>query len=305
VIRSVLVPLDGSHFAESALPVALDLARKARASLRLVMAHDPAMALVTSDAPGAWTGLDEPDLREQEREYLAGLAGDIRIHGETIEYELIDGRPGPALAEKITLAAPDLVVMASHGRGSFSRFWLGSVTDYVVRHVPVPVLLLRPLNGVGRASAGFGCRNILVALDLSKESESILKPVKALARLSQGRLTLTYVVEPAGHMLSPSLRSASDPARLESERLEAQERLEAVATGLRSEGFDVATRVIVGSGVAAELLDLFQKGHFDLMALTTHGTGGLQRAILGSVADKVLRGAEKPVLMIRPSGSVS
>jgi nucleotide-binding universal stress UspA family protein len=141
-----------------------------------------------------------------------------------------------------------------------------------------------------------------VALDLSTASEAILEPVKALARLNHGQLTLVNVVQPTGLMLSYPGPAYGDPARLESQRAEAQEYLDGLAERLRSEGLSVAKRVVAGAGIATQLLELLQKGPFDLMALTTSGAGGLQRAIVGSVADKVVRGAEKPVLVLRPGG---
>jgi nucleotide-binding universal stress UspA family protein len=298
MIRSILMPLDGSRFSEMALPVALDLARKAHASLRLVMVHEPILAMVP-----AWSEKEDPEEHAHELEYLAGLIAGVDLHGAASTYEVIVGDARTALMETAEQTHSDLIVMATHGRGAFSRFWLGSVADHVMRHATVPVLLIRPLTGVGRTTNGCGYRNILVALDLSKASEAILEPVKAFARLNQGQLTLVNVVEPAGPMRSYPMPALGDPGRLEAQRTDAREHLDRLASQLRTEGLSVATRVVVGAGIATQLLDLLQKGHFDLMALTTSGAGGLQRALVGSVADKVVRGAEKPVLVLRPGVS--
>jgi nucleotide-binding universal stress UspA family protein len=298
MIRSILVPLDGSHFSEMALPVAVDLARKAHASVRLVMVHEPILAMVP-----ALSEKEEPEERAHELEYLAGLATGVDLHGTAPTYEVIVGDARTALMETAEQTLADLIVMATHGRGAFSRFWLGSVADHVMRHATVPVLLIRPLTGVGRTTNGCGYRNILVALDLSKASEAILEPVKAFAQLNQAQLTLVNVVEPAGSMLSYPMPAYGDPGRLESQRVDAQGYLDGLAARLRTEGLSVATRVVLGVGIATQLLELLQKGHFDLVALTTSGAGGLERAIVGSVADKVVRGAEKPVLVLRPGES--
>ena len=298
MIRSILVPLDGSHFSEMALPVAVDLARKAHASVRLVMVHEPILAMVP-----AWSEKEEPEERAHELEYLTGLAAGVDLHGTAPTYEVIVGDARTALLETAEQSLADLIVMATHGRGAFSRFWLGSVADHVMRHATVPVLLIRPLTGVGRTTNGCGYRNILVALDLSKASEAILEPVKAFARLNQAQLTLVNVVEPAGSMASYPMPAYGDAGRLETQRVDAQGYLDGLAARLRTEGLSVATRVVLGVGIATQLLELLQKGHFDLVALTTSGAGGLQRVIVGSVADKVVRGAEKPVLVLRPGES--
>jgi nucleotide-binding universal stress UspA family protein len=297
MFRSILVPLDGSRFSEAALPVAADLARKAHAAMRLVMVHEPIRAMVP-----AWSEKEDPEERAHELEYLAGLAAGVDLHGTAPSYEVIVGDARTALMETAEQTSADLIVMATHGRGVFSRFWLGSVADHVVHRATVPVMLIRPFNGVGQPATGCSGRTVLVAVDLSNASEAILKPVKALARLDHGQLTLVHVVQPAGPMLSYPGPAYGDPARLESQRVQAQEYLDGLAARLRTEGLSVATRVLVGAGIATQLLELLQKGPFDLVALTTSGAGGLQRALLGSVADKVIRGAEKPVLVVRPHG---
>jgi nucleotide-binding universal stress UspA family protein len=300
MIRCILVPLDGSRFAEGALPVALDLARKAHASVRLVMVHEPILAMVP-----ALSDREDPEERAHELEYMAEVAAGLDLHGTTPCYEVIVGDARTALMETAEQTHADLIVMATHGRGAFSRFWLGSVADHVMRHATVPILFIRPLTGVGRTTNGCAYRNILVALDLSKASEAILDTVKAFALLNQGQLTLVHVVEPPGSMLSFPMPVYGDPGRLESLRADAQGYLDEVAARLGTEGLSVTTRVVVGIGIATQLLEVFQKGHFDLVAVTTSGAGGLQRVIVGSVADKVVRGSEKPVLVLRPGESAA
>ena len=149
MIRSILVPLDGSRFSEMALPVALDLARKAHASVRLVMVHEPILAMVP-----AWSEKEGPEERAHELEYLASLSAGVDLDGTAPSYELIVGDARTALIETAQQTHSDLIVMATHGRGAFSRFWLGSVADHVMRHATVPVLLIRPLAGVGRTPSG-------------------------------------------------------------------------------------------------------------------------------------------------------
>lgn len=299
MIRTILVPLDGSRFAESAIPVALGLARRAKASLKLVMAHEPAMAFAPAAGLPTWTHTEDPELRAREFEYLADTAAALDLPSGEITFELLEGEPGPALVEKLMLDPPDMVVMATHGRGAFSRFWLGSVADHVIRNVSVPVLLLRPIGGITGTISELGCRCVIVPVDLSPESEAALEPVKALARLYGSHLTLVHVVDSDVRRTYPY--PVADPNSLEASRIEAQERLDGLAGALRAEGFGVNTRVLVGAGVAAQLLDLLDHGRYDLIALATHGATGLQRAMLGSVADKVIRGAEKPVLVVRPA----
>jgi nucleotide-binding universal stress UspA family protein len=94
MIRSILVPLDGSRFSEMALPVAVDLARKSNASMRLVMVHEPILAMVP-----AWSEKEDPEERAHELEYLASLSAGVDLRGTAPSYEVIVGDARTALME--------------------------------------------------------------------------------------------------------------------------------------------------------------------------------------------------------------
>ncbi len=295
MLRSLVVPLDGSGFAETAIPVARALARAAGASIRLVMAHQPSPVLVGASAP------DDREVQAQERTYLAAQAADLRqLASGPGSQVLLEGHPGPALVEWLTAEQPDLVVMATHGRGPASRFWLGSVADYLVRHARAPLLLLRPPAAEGpQAAPTF--RAGLVALDLSNRAEAVLETVAPLALATQAHLTLLYVLEPGlGMAGTPAPYPVSLPHDLlEHTREEAQRYLDGVADRLRTRGLQVATKVLVGFGVAGALLAQLGRDEYDFVAASTHGAGGFRRMLIGSVADKLVRGATKPVLLVR------
>ena len=301
MIHSILVPLDGSRFAEAALPLAVRLTRAAHSQLRLLLAHQTAPALLLAGGSG-WDVPEDPGNREKAQTYLAEMADCLPAYGKAIEYETVEGEVGPALAERIMLSPPDLVVMATHGRGTIGRFWRGSVADYLVRHVTVPILLVRP-DRPSRIGTGTGFRKILVPLDLSESSDLILGPVKSLARATQAHLTLAHVVEPAFDLAipSPPLVAPMETGLMARECERAQRHLHRLAAELRGEGFSLATRVVQGAGIAGRLLDTLRDGSFDLVAMTTHGRGGLQRTVLGSVATRLIMEATQPVLVLRPN----
>ena len=302
--RNIVVPLDGSRFGEVALSYATSLARSAGARLHLVIAHEPVAALV-----GMGESFPPPDFDEagrvREQEYLAETAAGVRDRtgGLAVEFRALEGPAGIALVEEIQRLGADLVVMSTHGRGAMGRLWFGSVADHVVRHVDVPVLLVRPSLGKAEAAGAPGeLGSILVTLDLSPESERILEPVIQLATLTQGHVTLTHFLEPVLGFVEPSVPYPVpvDPAILELNRAKAQRYLDRVADRLRDRGISVNTRVLDADGVPGNLLRALAGKQFDLVAMTTHGRGGLKRLFLGSVADKVIRGGTKPVLVVRP-----
>jgi nucleotide-binding universal stress UspA family protein len=295
VLRSILVPLDGSRFAEQALPLATALARAAGAHLRLAAVHEPRPDLARSPGQADLQAQDRA-VRDATRTYLRDTAAGLA--GLDTATRLLEGIPGPALAAALEHEPPDLVVMSTHGRGPLSRFWLGSVADHLLRHSPVPLLLVRP-PAEGAAPAAI--RRILVALDLSDASRRVLDVAAGVARILDAELVLLHVVAPAAGMVDGALPFPlpSPEGALARRHQEAEARLSEVAAGLATSGARVATRAVVGVGVAATILEQAAEQGIDLVAMTTHGEGGVRRLLLGSVADKVIRGAEVPVLALR------
>jgi nucleotide-binding universal stress UspA family protein len=302
MFRSILVPLDGTRFAEAALPAAARLARRARGRLHLLLAHQPTLALVgPGEIAAPDPGLDRA-LLDQEESYLAGVAASAGQAGVgTVTLGQAVGPAGDAICEEADRIEADLIVMATHGRSALGRFWLGSVSSHVVRDAGVPVLLVHPNREESALQRDTGA-GILVALDLSLFAEAILEPVMDLANLLQAHVTLLHVVEPNYHAVDPLTPYPLDQDRTVSDirRADAQRRLDDVADRLRARGLCVSARVTIAPNAAVEVLETLEVRKYDLLAMTTHGAGGLRHLLSGSVADKVIRSAGKPVLVLRP-----
>ncbi len=299
-IQSVMVSVDGSRFSEVAVPVARQLAKSARASLAVVMAHEAAAVPVAAAGDGFPDDTEGQALRVREKTYLAELAlGHPHTGGIPVGFRLLDGAAGAALIAEIELARPDLLVMSTHGRGAISRLWLGSVADYVIRHSERPILLL---PGASDDPADGRFRRGVVLMDRTVAAEAIIGPVAEFAALHQSHLTLLHVVEPAlgsiGLPGAPPVRGGNRQPGVEN-RI-AQRYLDDVADRLRAHGVQVATRVVAGVGVAPTILQQIEIGDYDFVAMTTHGESRLAAPLLGRVADKVIRGAERPLLLVRP-----
>jgi nucleotide-binding universal stress UspA family protein len=194
----------------------------------------------------------------------------------------------------------DLVVMATHGRGGIQRAWLGSVADQLVRTLEIPVLLVRGQPGPAPGEAGAG--PILVPLDGSQLAEQVLGPAGALARLWGAELSLVQVVQPVTIVDDPALPlpTAYDEELTQEWRRQAQDYLDGLAGRLKEQGIRVTAQACIGWSPVQTLLDLARPERVRLVAVATHGRGGLQRLALGSVADKLVRAAEVPVLVHRP-----
>lgn len=147
MFKQIMVPLDGSSFAEKALPIAIDLASKYGAHIELV-----SVATLPRNSAGEWlaeAATTDFSIRErvveQTKSYLSAKKGELQQQGVSVDAVLYDG---PAITEELLKAAEqlniDLIVMSTHGRSGIQLWAFGSVADRVLRHSKVPVLLVRP-----------------------------------------------------------------------------------------------------------------------------------------------------------------
>lgn len=299
--RSILVPIDGTAFAEQALPLALELARQHHAILHLAMVHQPASVLATAvEVPSAGFLLDE-DSRRKEHDYIEALVDRLRPRHQPVSAVVLDGEVTLALETHIRLTLTDLVVTTTHGRGPLSRFWLGSVADHLVRHSEVPLILVRPDKTPAWLTAG-SITKILVALDGSPFAEQALEQATRIGKSFGASFQLVYVIQPALPISDPNGMLVMPPTT-ESEsilRAQASEYLEKVAIPLRARGLIVTCAAVIGAGVAQCLVEAASEGGADLVVLASHGLGGLKRVMLGSVADRLIRQTKVPLLVVRP-----
>ena len=143
-------------------------------------------------------------------------------------------------------------------------------------------------------------------LDGSPQAEQALEPAGHLARLWDAEMTLLQVVFPVQLSTDPALPlpSTYDEELTGMSRRQAQDYLDDLSEHLREQGLRASGAAVVGWNAAATILDLAHPDRMNLIVLATHGRGGLRRLALGSVADKLVRAAEVPVLVCRPSPSV-
>lgn len=311
--KVILVPLDGTSAAEQVLPVALGIAHAVDATVEL--AHVHAIPQYLSGAPPLETSLDREEA-EHMRKPIAALAQRVaREHGIVVTARLLVG-PVAATLERYTAERPVwLTVMATHGRGGLSRAWLGSVADRLVRGSPAPVLLVRRGDGSAMATPQSPLASALVPLDGSDLAESVLGTVSALLGQSAGgEIVLLHVIVPppplapfsdTGLLVDQPDTSTSDAWTAASARsIEAAHvYLDGIAARLLEQGVRARTEIATHRSPARAILAYADQSGADLIALATHGRGGIARAFMGSVADKVIRGATMSVLVVRPAQS--
>lgn len=309
--QNILVPLDGSPFAEQAIPLALDIARRAGGCVTLARVHVPLAPAFAKGMPPFDYEL-ERGARGQVQSYLETIARRYHGPGATVRPMVLEGPVAETLCNYTRDNPTDLVVLSTHGRGPLARFWLGSVADELVRTLTVPVLTFRPQEEAEPKHSP-RLRHILIPLDGSELAESILEPAIALGAAAETEYTLLRV-------LAPTTAASAGVAELggafmdhellrrlqqleENDRREAEEYLRNMATRLSARGLNVDTRLVTGEPAALTILAQARDLEADAIALASHGRGGLARLLLGSVADKVLRGATMPVLLYHPTAT--
>ena len=304
---TVLVPLDGSSFSERALPIALGLAKLLDASVELVtvaVGRPPAVPMGDAWAsPEALTAAIEAAshyLSQVGRR--AAEVTSIPLRGELLLPSPLGEGIGHVLVNRIEESAPELVVMSTHGRGALSRAWMGSVANWVAHHTTVPLLLVRPEK---HSEVVFDDTNrfhhILIPLDGSEQAEASLEWAKRIGKPGHALFSLVRVAPRSFPVWSSYLRNGYPDVRDYAElgRAGAMEYLRGVECGLQEGGFDTVSVVEDTETTAAGILRQVEKLSPDLITIATHGRNGLPRLVLGSVADKVVRGSQVPVLVVR------
>ena len=314
MFRSILVPLDGSAFGEHVLPLALSIARRMSAALRLVRVL-PRLVDVFFWTPPPGDPL-EHELRQQHLNDAQAYMEDVgRRLGDLadvkVTYDIIEEGEEIGVAEslraEVTSSAADLVVMTTHGRGSLERLWLGSLPDELIRTVTVPFLLVRPGSSPPDLHRDVVLHQILLALDGTTFAERIMEPALALGKAMGSNFTLVRAIPhalahpaPAPSAAGPHASFAGGIATIgERVRQDAQAYLQAVAEYLHGVAGQVDIRVPVAGQPAAAIFQEAAAVGADLIALETHGRRGVSRLLMGGTGDKVVRTSPVPVLICR------
>lgn len=280
----ILVPLDESELAEEALPWAAALARATGSGVHLIAVWN------LDERVWMRAGVDPVEsnarIADALGEYLQRIAGHSALEGLNVTYETRMGN----VAEQIALASTEedtrVITLTSHGRGGFKRWIQGSVADELVRTVNIPVLVVRP----GKGPAQF--RRMLITLDGSETSERALPVARELANATGAEVHLLRVVNPVAEVAWTGLGPAPDLGEITRQLAEAaQAYLEQVAR--QGEKWDV----MYGRPLDA-ILQYAEEHQCDVIAMGTHGRGGITRLALGSTADAVMRAADRPVLIV-------
>lgn len=298
--RVIMVPVDGSAFSREAVFQGLRLARKTGAELRLVRVASGARIPGGPDGATAeslaWT-IERDDLRAQ----LNRLAAECRSNSHVAVTATVEEGPvADALRGHALRHGVDLIVMATHARRGMARAFLGGVADRLIRETEIPILIVRPPSLATELVDGPCYKRIIVPLDGSALAERSIEPAIALAEAEHAHVTLLRIVTPPkswpGQHTGTSMALPRAPGLDEAERY-----LMKVRMNLADRGFRAHTAVVVADDVARAIVGFAQASDEDLIAIATHGRGGIKRAVLGSVADRVMSEGLLSLLVFHPA----
>jgi nucleotide-binding universal stress UspA family protein len=277
----ILVPFDGSEQSRSALPYAATLA-----------GADGTITLLTVVPPGADEAAAPAALARLET-----AAVELRAAGYSVENRVLSGDPAQHIIEAAANGGAEMIVMGSHGRGAVGRLIHGSVADHVSRETTVPVMIVRSAAAI---AGPVGILRLVLPLDGSPLAEESIPVATAISRRLGTPLLLVRAVDLAAIMPPAIGMGEAIPFELydqteEQMEKEARDYLDAVAMRLRAQGFSVMTQVLSGPPTAA-IGEATKLG--DIVVICSHERSGVMRWLLGSVAERLVRDDDAPVILV-------
>ncbi len=302
-IRTILVPLDFSDASFRAIEFALPLARRFDASVHVVYVYEgkPHFASMV-DPPELFS---DPAIELFSDREIAGRLRDEVQRRFSIDLPAKDchfrsGRPCPEICDVAHKLDADLVVMATHGHTGFKHLTLGSTAEKVVRHVGCPILVVREATRgpIKTVAEGIVLEKILVPVDFSDCAREGARYASVFATRVGADLLLMHVVHPPDYMAVEGMPVGPDwPQLIQNALLESEDKLDAMVNFLPLVGISADTEVAVGEPIE-KLAEASARPEIDMVITSTHGYTGLRHALLGSVAEQLVRIAKCPVLVV-------
>jgi nucleotide-binding universal stress UspA family protein len=285
-IEKILCPVDFFPTSGRAADYAMDLAKNYDAQLTLLHVVSPVIG-AAYEVPLNVEKLIQ-DMTESANAELKRITNRAATKGVAANAIVRTGDVDFEIQTYVARNKPGIVVMGTHGRKPLGRWFMGSHTESLLRQLPIPILILGPGK---KKTAPPTIRRILVTTDFSAGTPDALAYAFSIAQECQAKVTLLHVlndvsVDLATRYRDPLLRSI----RTELEKLVPEE---------AGNWCEISTRVETGMPVPG-ILNTLKRERVDLLVMNIHGKGMLDRALLGSTAERVIRGAGVPVLLIPP-----
>lgn len=289
-VHHILVPLDGTEEARRTLPVAAYLARAYKAHITLLSVV-PERRILGLRMPMALNGR----ARDERQAYLQAASQELARHGwQDVAVQVVQGPVVPTIVAEAERLQVDLFIISSHGRRGVPRWILGSTAGALLHHSHRPMLLVPP--GATEQVQRPQIRQVLVPLDGSPRAERVLAYVRSVGHTFQADILLLHIPEiPEEHRygevadLVATLREAA--------MARGATYLDRVASLLRAEGLRVRT-IVHGYEPGPTICEVAAQEKVDLIMTTTHGRGGMERVLMGSVAEYLTQNAQSLLFLV-------
>ncbi len=300
--EKILVPLDGSELAQIALPYADKLARVLGSQITLIYVSESA----------------DDRYHHMHQFYLQQMVENVKQNSERhfdnqerktikIDSVILAGDPAEEIVKYAGQEDIGLIVMSTHGRSGIRRWAMGSVADKVMRATKQPLAIVRAKGArpdmLGERSI---LSKILVTLDGSKEGEAVIPHVEELASKLQAEVILLQVIAPDYHIYAsggPEYGVYAEQ-QMESMKKFVRDYLDEIIARLEQREVIAKAEIILGTA-AETIINFADQINASLVAMTTHGRSGVSRWAIGSVAERVLRAGNTPLLLVRTSETIT
>jgi nucleotide-binding universal stress UspA family protein len=291
--RTILVPLDGSSAAQGVLPYAVEIAAKRGAEIMLVSVSDYRVG----------------DIDHIYRTYLERVTEDLQrdlegygVQGaDLIRSDVLMGSPEEEILHYADEIDAYMIAMAGRGQSGRGPWLLGHIASKVIRQTKKNVLLVKSQPKLEAVERRKIVRKIMVPLDGSDIGASAVSCARDLAGALGAEVILYRVIEPVrpSEGSGPAMDVPELVTQLEANRRQtADSYLKRVSAEVKASG--IKETIAVGYGFpASQILDFAESNSVDLIALSSHGHGGIGRWVFGSVTEKMLAAGDIPLLIVK------
>ncbi len=301
----ILVPLDGSRIAEQVLPLANLLAGAFKIPVNLLNVFDSVPPQFADPGRGLFETQLTASYRTSAVDYLEKAGAALKRSGVTISCEAHEGNAADQIINLAEVDANTMIAMVTHGRSGLGRWVMGSVTDKVIHGASNPLLIVHAqdeANSIPDAKL----ETLVVPLDGSALADRVLPHVIALATTLNLKVILVRVtasVDDYYRYVDISSAAVMNTDRFDEYAREAEAQaasyLSKVKESLTQKGVSSVEEQLISGNTSNSLLDLVQATPNSMVAITTHGRSGVERWVMGSVTDRLVRHSGSPVLVIR------
>ena len=289
--QKILCPVDFFPGSLHAFDYALKLAKNYGARVIALHVVEPVIPTIYEPA------FSVPDLtnalEKESKRLMKDLNSKATKAGVPLESQVKLGDINTEIRQSIEKTKADLVVAGTHGSKGFERWLMGSVTEKLMRHCPVPLLVIGGRKKTGAAPPEIG--SILVTTDFSEGTSDALSYAYSIAQECQAEIDLLHVVDELALLEMPSNIRESVIAGV-------RKNLERLVPARARALCETHTTVATGSPYQA-ILKTVRKDKVGFIVMNVQGKGMLARVLVVSTAERVVRGAECPVLLIPPKAS--